>query len=101
MQAVYYVDATQDPWWTQHFAASGKVSRTGRVQPCLSRTVFSSGPGVPIIAEVTSGRADLSTQMFDMMNATDTVLGKGAVSRVTVVDAECCERHSRQAKKII
>lgn len=92
MQAVFYVDATKDPWWTQHFAKSSKVSRTGRVQPCLTRTVFTSGPGVPIIAEVVSGHADLSTQMFNMMNMTDKILGESRVSRVTVVDAECCER---------
>ena len=92
MQAVFYVDATKDPWWTQRFAASGKVGRTGRVQPCLTRTVFSSGPGVPIIAEVVSGQADLSVQMFNMINMTDNILGHDNISRVTVVDASLSER---------
>ena len=92
MQAAFYVDATKDPWWTQRFAASSKVGRTGRVQPCLTRTVFSSGPGVPIIAEVVSGQADLGIQMFNMINMTNTILGDGEVSRVTVVDASLSER---------
>lgn len=91
-QAVYYVDTTQDPWWTQRFAKSAKVSRCGRVQPCLSRTVLSSGPGVPIIAEVVSGQADLGEQMFTLMNTADAILGEGGISRVTVVDAEGCQR---------
>jgi hypothetical protein len=91
-QAVYYVDSTQDPWWTQRFAKSAKVSRSGRVQPCLSRTVLSSGPGVPIIAEVVSGKADLGEQMFTLMNTADALLGEGGISRVTVVDAEGCQR---------
>jgi hypothetical protein len=62
---VCYVDSRQDPGWTQRFAKSGRVSRTGRVQPCLSRSVLSSGPGVPIIAEVVSGQRPLDETLFD------------------------------------
>ncbi|MFH1532184.1 MAG: hypothetical protein ABIK09_15775, partial [Pseudomonadota bacterium] len=58
-QLVAYVDATADPYWTERFTASGKVSRTGRVQPCLSRVCLSTGPGVPIFTEVLSGTAKL------------------------------------------
>ena len=39
-----------------------------------------------------SGQADLGEQMLNMINMSDTVLGKSALSRITVVDAECCER---------
>lgn len=90
-QLAYYVDATQDPWWTQEFAKSTKVSRTGRVQPCLTRTILSSGPGVPIIAEVVSGHVDLVEQMRTMMNTVDRILGEDALSRITIVDSECCQ----------
>jgi hypothetical protein len=91
-QAVYSVDTTQDPGWTRRFAKSAKVSRCGRVQPCLSRTVLSSGPGVPIIAEVVSGKADLGEPLFSLMNKADALLGEGGISRVTGVDAEGCQR---------
>jgi len=36
-QFVVLVDITTDPFWTQRYASSGKVTRLGRVMPCLSR----------------------------------------------------------------
>jgi hypothetical protein len=89
-QYVCYVDSSQDPWWTQRFAKSGRVSRTGRVQPCLSRSVLSSGPGVPIIAEVVSGQRPLDEALFDLLAQAEQILGQGALGRLTVVDAESC-----------
>ena len=90
-QVVCYVDSSKDPWWTERFARSGKVSRTGRVQPCLDRVVLTAGPGVPILAEVLSGTEDLARLLPLLLQRCDEVLGPGAVGRVTVVDAECCE----------
>ena len=90
-QLVCYVDSSKDPWWTSRFARSGKVSRTGRVQPCLDRVVLTAGPGVPILAEVLSGTEDLAKRLPLLLQRCDDVLGKGAVGRITVVDNECCE----------
>jgi len=88
-QLVAYVDATTDPYWTERFTASGKVSRTGRVQPCLSRVCLSTGPGVPIFTEVLSGTAKLKDHLLDLLVRADRLLGPGELGRVTVVDAEC------------
>jgi hypothetical protein len=90
-QIVAYLDASKDPWWTERFARSGKVSRTGRVQPCLDRTVLSSGPGVPLLCRVASGTDDLGEQVEQLLALCDETLGQGAVGRLTIVDAECCE----------
>jgi hypothetical protein len=89
-QYVCYVDSSQDPWWTHRFAKSGRVSRTGRVQPCLSCSVLSSGPGVPIIAEVVSGQRPLDESLFGLLAQAEQILGQGALGRLTVVDAESC-----------
>lgn len=86
---VAYVDTTQDPYWTDRFAKSGKVSRTGRVQPCLSRVCLSAGPGVPIFSEVVSGTASLRQHMEGMLARADELLGPGELGRLTVVDGEC------------
>ena len=85
-----YVDATKDPWWTERFAKAGKVSVTGRVQPCLERTVLTAGPGVPLYCEVRSGTGPLGEQVRAILARFDVVLGRGAVGRLTIVDAECC-----------
>lgn len=88
-QLVTYIDATQDPWWTEHYAMSGRVARTGRVQPCLTRVLVTSGPGVPIYAEVISGTGKMSTRLMSGLDAADKAVGEGEVGRITVVDAEC------------
>lgn len=89
-QVVDYIDATYDPWWTHRYAMSGKVSRTGRVQPCLARPMLSSGPGVPIIAHVVSGTVSLNQQLVSMLELADELRGEDVVGRLTVVDSECC-----------
>jgi hypothetical protein len=93
-QLVDYVDVTYDPWWTDRYAMSGKVSRTGRVQPCLARPLLSTGPGVPIIAHVVSGSAPLKNHLLSMLAFADELRGEGSVGRFTVVDAECCTMES-------
>lgn len=96
-QVVAYVDASKDPWWTQRFATSGPVSRTGRVQPCLSRVVLSAGPGVPIIAQVGSGQVGLKPVLWGLLDQSREILGDSAVGRVTVIDAEGCQRELIEA----
>ena len=86
---VAYVDATEDPYWTERFAVSGKVARTGRVQPCLTRVCVSAGPGVPILARVASGTAKLGNELLSLLAEADELLGEGELGRLTVVDAEC------------
>lgn len=88
-QAVLYVDATNDPWWTQRFATCGKVSRTGRVQPSLQRVVVTAGPGVPVMGVVASGRCDLGETLPTLLAKVEEAAGPDSVRRITVVDAEC------------
>lgn len=88
LQLVAYVDSTQDPYWTSRFAKSGKVSRTGRVQPCLSRITVTSGPGVPIVVETLAGTASLKTRLLSLLEELDEVLGPGQLGRITVIDSE-------------
>jgi hypothetical protein len=88
LRFIAYVDVTQDPYWTQRYAASGKVSRVGRVMPCLSRVAVASGPGVPLVVETYAGTASLKTKLVGLLNRLDKQLGKGEVGRLTVVDAE-------------
>jgi hypothetical protein len=90
-QIVAYVDGSKDAWWTDRFARSGKVARTGRVQPCLDRTVIATGAGVPLLADVESGNDDLSKSFRELLNQCDRVLGPGMVGRLTVIDAACCQ----------
>jgi hypothetical protein len=85
-----YVDATQDPYWTRHYAASGKVSRVGRVMPCLTRVALASGPGVPLLVETHAGSASLKTKLLGMLARLDAQLGEHEVGRLTIVDAEAC-----------
>jgi hypothetical protein len=89
-QLALYVDASHDPYWTERFAVSGKVSRTGRVQPCLARVVMSSGPGVPVLGTVLAGRSNLGDELLALLDRVDAAAGPAQVRRVTVVDAECC-----------
>jgi hypothetical protein len=88
LRFVAYVDSTQDPYWTQRYAVSGKVSRINRVMPCLSRVAVASGPGVPLVVETHAGTVSLKTKLIGMLNRLDKQLGKGEVGRLLVVDAE-------------
>lgn len=86
-----YLDITADPHWTRYFARSGKVSRTGRVQPCLQRAMLTAGPGIPLWASTVAGTQDLKKIIERMLE--DEVNGgpaeeKGELQRITVIDAE-------------
>jgi hypothetical protein len=88
LRLVAYIDATQDPYWTQRYALSGKVSRVGRVMPCLTRVALCSGPGVPLLVETHAGTASLKRQVPLLLDRADRELGVGEVGRLTVLDAE-------------
>ena len=88
LQFAVYIDATQDPYWTSRFALSGKVSRTGRVSPCLSRIVVTGGPGVPLVVETVAGTVSLKRRLPLLLDELDRVLGPGEVGRLSIIDAE-------------
>lgn len=89
MQLAVYIDATSDPYWTRSFARSGKVSRTGRVMPCLTRVALTSGAGVPLLVETHVGAVSLKKRLGPMLGELDEALGPGGeVGRLTIVDSE-------------
>ena len=89
LQSVLYVDATADPYWTQSFALSGKVSRIGRVMPCLTRIAVHSGAGAPLYVETHAGTATLKQRLLPMLAEVQRAIGEGGdVDRMTVVDSE-------------
>ena len=83
-----YVDATQDPYWTRHFASSGKVSRIGRVMPSLTRVALMGGPGVPLWVETHAGTVSLKKALLPMLDRFEAAVGKGELGRLTIVDNE-------------
>ena len=89
LQTIAYVDGTADPYWTQAFAQSGKVSRVGRVMPCISRVALNSGAGVPLLVETHAGAAPLKRSLGPMLDRLARAVGpKAAADRMTVVDSE-------------
>lgn len=88
-RSVLYVDGTADPYWTRNFAASGKVSRVGRVMPCLTRIAIHGGAGVPLLVETHAGSASLKKRLLPMLEQLDRAVGPDAdVGRLTVIDSE-------------
>ena len=83
-----YIDATQDPYWTRRFAVSGKVSRVGRVMPCLSRVALTGGGGVPLLVETVAGSVSLKKELESFLGQAESAVGAGEIGRLTVVDAE-------------
>jgi len=88
LRLAVYVDASLDPYWTRHFALSGKVSRVGRVMPCLDRVAVTSGPGVPLVMETHVGTVSLKTHLVPMLRQLESWVGEGELGRLTIIDAE-------------
>jgi hypothetical protein len=88
LRNVVYVDATQDPYWTRHFAVSGKVSRVGRVMPCITRVAVMGGPGVPLVVDTHAGSVRLEDKLLPLLDRMEGIVGDGELGRLTVVDAE-------------
>ena len=89
LQTVAYIDGTADPYWTRAYAQSGKVSRVGRVMPCLTRIALNSGAGVPLLVQTYAGAAPLKTALGPMLERLRVAVGpEAAVDRLTVVDSE-------------
>lgn len=87
-QLAVYIDATQDPYWTSRFALSGKVSRVGRVMPCLTRVAVTAGAGVPLLVETAPGTVSLKSKLIDVLERLDEAVGDQEVGRLTIMDAE-------------
>lgn len=85
---ILYVDGTAEPYWTGQFAKSGKISRCGRIGPCMSRVALMGGPGVPLIIKSASGSQSLKKMLPGLLEEADQALGPGLVGRTTIVDAE-------------
>lgn len=88
LRNIVYVDATQDPYWTHAYAASGKVSRVNKVMPCLTRVAMMGGPGVPLAVETHAGAVSLKKELLPFLERMESVLGPGELGRLTVIDAE-------------
>ncbi|MEO2237110.1 MAG: hypothetical protein ABGW95_02550, partial [Candidatus Poseidoniia archaeon] len=88
-RSVAYVDGTADPYWTRAFARSGKVSRVGRVMPCMTRVAIHGGQGVPLLVETHAGAASLKKRLLPMLERLDEAIGPAAaVGRLIIIDAE-------------
>ncbi|MCP3963115.1 MAG: hypothetical protein GY719_35190 [bacterium] len=88
LRLAVYVDATLDPYWTRHFAYSGKVSRVGRLMPCLDRVAVTSGPGVPLVMETHAGTVSLKKSLVPLLQQLESWVGEGELGRLTIIDAE-------------
>jgi hypothetical protein len=88
LRLAVYVDASLDPYWTRHFALSGKVSRVGRVMPSLDRVAVTSGPGVPLIMETHAGTVSLKKRLVPLLSQLEGWVGEGELGRLTIIDAE-------------
>jgi hypothetical protein len=84
---VRYLDGTEEPYWTERFARCGKVSRTGRVQPCLGRVVLTAGPGLPIRMWTAAGGQSLRKYLRQQLER-DTEEAEEGGFWLTIIDAE-------------
>jgi hypothetical protein len=66
---VRYFDITAEPYWTDKFARSGKVSRSGRVQPCLQRVTWTVYPGTVVWMQTYSGGQSLRKHVIELLRA--------------------------------
>ena len=88
LRLAVYVDASLDPYWTRHFALSGKVSRVGRVMPALDRVAVTSGPGVALLVETHAGSVSLKTHLVPLLRKLESFVGEGELGGLTIIDAE-------------
>lgn len=86
--AVFYIDATNKPVWTDYFSQSAKVSSVGRVMPALESVCFHSGYGVPLWMVTHSGHAPLVKVVPQMLSQFRDMNDGAEVGRIVVMDAE-------------
>ena len=87
IQVVVYIDATHDPHWTDKFAESGPVSRTGRVQPCLSRLAVVGGAGHPLVMETYPGAMSMKKELPRLLERVEELVGESGIGQLVVMDA--------------
>jgi len=84
-----YVDGVSKPLWTAKFTRCGKVSATGRVQPCLDMVLVNTGAGTPIFFQTFSGHASLVKQTVPLLDKLEALMGEGWMAdKLTVIDRE-------------
>ncbi len=84
-----YVDGVSKPLWTAKFTKCGKVSATGRVQPCLDMVLVNTGAGTPIFFQTFSGHASLVRQTLPLLDKLEALVGEGWMAdKLTVIDRE-------------
>lgn len=89
LQTAVYIDGTADPYWTRAFAKAGKVSRAGRVMPCLSRVALNSAAGIPLLVTTEVGAAPLCARIIPMLRELREAIGPEAqADRLVVIDSE-------------
>jgi hypothetical protein len=89
IESIAYIDGTADPYWTHAYAKSGKVSRVGRVMPCISRVAVNSGAGVPLLVTTHTGAMPLKRALGPLLDRLRKAIGPDAAAdRLTVVDSE-------------
>lgn len=88
-QTTIFIDGTADPYWTRHFALSGKISRVGRTMPCVSRITLNSGAGLPLLVETHAGTAPLRARILPMLEKLNRAIGPEAqANRLVIIDSE-------------
>lgn len=86
---VFYVDSTQEPYWTNKYALSGPVSRLHKTMPCFSRVTVSGGEGPPLYVKTVAGAVSLKTALAPTLTHLKEIL-RDDIGRLTIVDAEIC-----------
>ena len=86
--AIFYIDGTNKPVWTDLFSESTAVSCVGRVMPGLEVVAFHLGYGVPLWMATYSGRAPLVKEVGGLLDQMRDMLEGEEVGRVVVIDAE-------------
>lgn len=93
LQAVRYIDATSEPYFTDKFAKFGKVERRGQTMPCLSRIAVMGGAGVVLHVNNFAGACSLRTNLIASLKSVEGMAPPPETGWLVVVDAEAAVYH--------
>jgi transposase len=84
-----YMDGVGEALNTRHFTKAGKVSSTGRVQPCLHQIFVHDENGNPLLWRTFSGGASLVSNVMALLDELEARKGKDWLAgRLLVIDGE-------------